>query len=973
MSEPDNPQEQKPEWEARFERVDDLQELAALQEEADSPEASSFTIAGRYQVVATLGQGGMGAVYRAHDTTLDRTVAIKTILPQHLSGEQASRRFFREARALARLNHPNILTLHDYGQDKGMHYLVMELGGRDLGRILQSQGGPLPLEQARHVGMSVCRALDYAHGHGVVHRDLKPGNILVGSADAPGWAAELSSTPVKVVDFGLARVRGASAITAPFTQLGTPQYMSPEQVLGREADERSDLYSLGVVLYELCAGVRPFDSDDSEAILHQHLNLPPVPPSAFNAQIPQALEVLILRLLEKDPSRRPASAGEVLRTLEGLSAPALPGTPVPGAAPAPSPLGILPARTPLVGRERELEFLKGQYEAVAAGGGGRLILVSGEPGVGKTRLIRELGVYARVRGGQFLEGRYLKEGTPPYGPWVEALQSGMKGLDKEQMTQLVGSYGAELSQILPGLVEQVGPFPALTGSPEEQRTRLYNGVAAFVANLSQQKPLVLLLDDLQWAPGITLLSHVARRLADSKALLLGAYREQEFKESAELVRQWGELNRERLFTPLSLTALSEQETARMLAHHFGEVAGEQLGEPVYRRTRGNPFFTEEVVRSLAESGAVRPRDGGWEVADVFRVSIPDSVKLAVEERVSRLGEGAREVLVQAAVLGQEFSFPVLLAMTGLLEDDLVKHIDRALAARLIADRSVPGEERYAFADDQIQEVLYGSISGPRRRRLHLRAGQALENIYADRLDAHLEELARHFVEGNDPEKGADYSYRAGLKADRLYNWPRAIPLYRTALELWEELGGHLEERARVCESLGDASYKSTIDTPLGIGYLEKALVLYEELGDLRKQATLHSQIGREYGFGANARIRDFGKAFEHLHQARRILEELPESMALGLVYLTLDSACSRSLQMIEQISWVRKALEVGERLQRPAVVAQAHTHLGGALIYIGEVPQGLAALEEGWRLASQNNLAYMSDENRYEAVCGPYP
>ena len=204
-----------------------------------------------------------GPCTQAHDTRLDRLVAVKTIRSEHLASLQASQRFLREARALARLNHPNILTLYDYGHDGELHYLVLELGGRDLQQALASGGGPLPLEQVVRVGLGVARALEYAHRRGVIHRDLKPANILVDDRDEPGEDhSRAGMRAVKVMDFGLAKVQGAAGLTAPLARIGTPQYMSPEQAAGRAADERADLYALGVLLYELSTGVRPFNSED---------------------------------------------------------------------------------------------------------------------------------------------------------------------------------------------------------------------------------------------------------------------------------------------------------------------------------------------------------------------------------------------------------------------------------------------------------------------------------------------------------------------------------------------------------------------------------------------------------------------------------------------------------------------------------------------------------------------------------------
>ena len=208
-----------------------------------------------------------------------------------------------------------------------------------------------------------------------------------------------------------------------------------------------------------------------------------------------------------------------------------------------------------------------------------------------------------------------------------------------------------------------------------------------------------------------------------------------------------------------------------------------------------------MLRFLVENNAVRWVHDHWEVLDSTRVGIPESVKLLVQERVARLGEEAVAILQQAAVLGKEFSFAALSHMAGRPEDQLVAIFDQAMSAGLLVDRTVsPTEERYWFREDHIQEVLYQIIPAPRRRRYHLQAGQALNALYPYRLD----ELAYHFTHGSDVTQGAAFSHQAAERAGSLFNWNRAIPLYQDALDLWDELGGHLEERAAVAEKLGDA-------------------------------------------------------------------------------------------------------------------------------------------------------------------------
>lgn len=261
------------------------------------------TIAGKYHIDAKLGAGGMGTVYRASRLLIGDEVAIK-ILHSEQSEPRAAERFRREAQAAARLKHPNAVTIYDFGvTDEGLQYLVMELvEGESLRRILQ-QKGPLTPSAAAEIMNQVCAALDEAHRHHVLHRDLKPDNIIVNVTDG--------GLRVKVLDFGIAKLRDDAAgnLTQTGSILGTPHYMSPEQCVGEELDSRSDIYSLGVVLYEMLTGVVPFRSPSSAAVVVQHVNQLPPSPRALNASITMSVELAVLHALEKNREARPQSAG----------------------------------------------------------------------------------------------------------------------------------------------------------------------------------------------------------------------------------------------------------------------------------------------------------------------------------------------------------------------------------------------------------------------------------------------------------------------------------------------------------------------------------------------------------------------------------------------------------------------------------------------------------------------------------------
>ena len=265
---------------------------------------------GRYHVRRALGEGGMAAVYEAYDTRLERSIAIKVIRPEKTSAPDFLARFEREAKALAQLSHPNIVKVLDSGEQNGMPYLVMEyIPG---GTLKQRLAGAMPAPQAARWLAPVARALEYAHAHGIVHRDVKPANILIGEGDHP-----------LLSDFGIARLLEASegeALTAPGAGIGTPEYMAPEQGTGGKVDGRADVYALGVVFYELVTGRRPYQADTPLAVIYKHAHDPLPAPRQFAPGLPEAAERVLIKALAKRPEDRYPSMGDFAAALESLAA-----------------------------------------------------------------------------------------------------------------------------------------------------------------------------------------------------------------------------------------------------------------------------------------------------------------------------------------------------------------------------------------------------------------------------------------------------------------------------------------------------------------------------------------------------------------------------------------------------------------------------------------------------------------------------
>src|SRR5216683_1025365 len=470
---------------------------------------------GAWKVMDKLGEGGMGVVYKAEDTKLSRHVALKFLREDLAKDRQALDRFRREARAASALNHPNICTIHEVDECEGRPFIAMELiEGQTLRTI---SAGPLPWSKTAELGVQIVRALAAAHAAGIVHRDIKPENLMVRS---DGY--------VKVLDFGLARLvhrlgdstsggLGSSAKpnTDSGTLLGTVGYMSPEQVRGEELRSASDIFSLGVVLYEMATGQHPFRSESPVATLHAILSRPPLAPSRINLEVPPQAESLILRMLEKDARLRPSAAaveqalGSVLGGVTRTIAP--------------------PSKRHTVGREKERAELLAAFEEVA-GGRGLLVCVSGEPGIGKTTLVEDFLGDLQTGGWSFsvAKGRCSERlaGAEAYLPFLEALESlprsGVEGAAHKMRTLAPTWY----AQLFPLSESDPSDARLLTQARTTTQERVKHELGAFLEEVARPEPVVLFLDDLHWADASTvdLLGYLATKFDTTRILIIGAYR-----------------------------------------------------------------------------------------------------------------------------------------------------------------------------------------------------------------------------------------------------------------------------------------------------------------------------------------------------------------------------------------------------------------------------------------------------------------
>jgi DNA-binding SARP family transcriptional activator len=462
----------------------------------------------------------------------------------------------------------------------------------------------------------------------------------------------------------------------------------------------------------------------------------------------------------------------------------------------------------LVGRERELGTLGAALDDALAGRGG-LVLLAGDPGIGKTRLADELASQAMQRGARVLLGRCWEAGgAPAYWPWVQALRSYVRDVDSELLRGQIGPRGGELARLLPELRDLVPDLPPeLTLDPETARFQLFDAVAAFLRTAGEAQPLVLVLDDLHVAdlPSLLLLQFVAAELADASVLAVGAYRPDEpgvHPAHAEALADLARLSSTSLLVP----GLDVSDVGIFVEAVAGLAPPPSLVEAVHRKTDGNPLFVGELVRMLAAEGRFQAvEDPQW------RFAVPRGIRDVIGRRVSRLASECQRVLALASVLGREFSLDVLGRFSGLAPAALLELLDEALAARLITD--VPGVlGRLRFSHALVRDTLYDGLAPSQRVELHRAAGRILEAIHAADPEPHLADLARHFVEAapaGEASKAVDCCRRAAEYASDVLAYEEAERLYRLALQALAYADGPTEAiRCDLLLGLGDALARS---------------------------------------------------------------------------------------------------------------------------------------------------------------------
>jgi tetratricopeptide (TPR) repeat protein len=841
---------------------------------------------GRYRLEEEIGRGGLGVVYRAWDRLTRTHVALKRLhmgIGSTLSedGSDDLVLLAREFRAAASLRHPNIIALLDYGFDADrLPYFTMTL--IDAPRPLLPALRTLPHDiQVRAIGQFLS-ALAYLHRSGIVHRDLKPGNVLLTPA-----------SQVVLVDFGVAlnlhhEHRQKDEI------VGTPLYMSPELLRGGRASPASDLWAVGVLLYELFIGRHPFIYTEGEPmgralarIVHDQPDLSP---------LPAPLVPVIGRLLAADPDDRYERVEEMLPDLYAAL-----DQPYNGAA-APGEYESTLHAAPFTGREEHMASLMLALES----GGERAFLIGGESGVGKSRLIDEVRIRALVTGWLAVCGHAAELGGAPYQMWRDPLRRLVLGM--EHVPDVLAGVLKAILPDIDALLERPVPLaPALEG--DARRERLDDAILQVFAD--QGQPVLLLLEDIHWSgddDGMRALKLLLLRLHSLPLMIIATYRSDEAPDlPADLPAMQHML----------LTRLDADSITRLLSAMIGS-APRSLTERLIAHTEGNAFFLVETLRDAASRYGM--------LNAIATQGLPDDlltggIAALMERRLARIPPVYQDTLDTCALIGRQIDMPLLRALT----DDA----DGFLTAAARAATFDYADGAWRFAHDMLRSSTAARIGGEKKRTLHHRIADAIARIYPDDR-AHLPALVSHRMAAGESRAAADHLIEAANILIESSAYAQGRALLEQGLALTEELNDQWL-RAEVYDRLSMIAYQSGMYAD-AIAQGQRALEMANLLDDDSLMLKAHLGLAR-----AGSRARDAAMVQQHAERALDLAAKLrdPHSEMLVSAALGLTAFWQGELERANALQ--RRALELADELDNPVVRGTTLTNLGLFAVYRGDM------------------------------------
>ena len=873
---------------------------------------------GTYEIRAALGAGGMGQVYRAFDPRLGRDIALKIIRRLAADDDSALERLLREATLASGLNHPNIVTIYETGIVGSDRYIAMELIEGLTLRQLAAQG--LPLSRIVGIARQVAEALAVAHAAQIIHRDIKPDNVMV---RPDGY--------VKLLDFGLARTQpdqyGAGSTGAGTSRteagliLGTIGYMAPEQARGEPVAAEADVFSLGVVLYELVTGRHPFMAASQLGTLNALLWETPEPPSLINPELPRPLDQLILESLQKDQRLRPG-ASEVMYRL-ALAHDANIATALSSVTVSPRRLAASPN---VVGRDDELAALNHEFER-AHRGKARMVFISGEAGVGKTTLVEafvneleERGEPVRIGRGRCSE---RLAGSEAYLPVLEALESLQKSEQLGSLTRLVRALAPSwYSQLMPPSANDSSAARLAAETAGGSQERLKREIASLLEEAGRMQPIVLWFDDVHWAdPSTTdLIGYLARRLDSTRLLIIATARASDLRQSRHpFLSLKLDLLTHGFCREIAPSYLSEAAVERYIALQFPEHSfPARFGGLIHDRTEGNPLFMADMLRDLRRRQIIHQQDGRWLLAENLSAlarELPESVRSLIQRKMDALDDTDRRLLTAASVQGMDFDSAIAAAVVQLDEEEVESRLERLerehALVRYVGELEAPDRSltlHYRFAHHMYQNACFDSLRATRKAALSRAIAERLVQRDGGQSDR-LSDIAVLFEVARDGVRAAEYWNLAAQAAGRLYAHDESARLAQRGLTLLAN------------EPAGPSRSAA-----------ELALVMTYALA-----------IKTSQGYA----VAEVGKAYERARELSRQVED-PSRVIPVLIGMSAHHIVSGEIRIAHDISLEMMALF--ERLGDPHLQMIGEWSVGAALFHLGALEAGHQHLEKALTL-----------------------
>ena len=787
-----------------------------------------------YTNLDKLGEGGMGVVYKAEDIKLNRTVALKFLPPSFSYDKEAKKRFIHEAQSASALDHSNICNIHEIGETtEGQLFIVMAYYE---GETLKSKiaNGALDSVEAVKIVLQIAEGLNKAHEKGIVHRDIKPANIFITNEGI-----------IKILDFGLAKSSRRTQLTDIEFTTGTCNYMSPEQALGEEVDQRTDIWALGIVMYEMLTGELPFDSNFDQSIIYSILNKE-LDIEKLKTQLPEGFSFIIFKCLNKDKNKRYQQIEELIPELIEIKKdspitysalqPKLPPFLSKGSG------EIITEKTVLVAREQELEKLERFLDSALAGKS-QLVFVTGESGAGKTALVQKFSIYAQKLNPNLIvvNGKCNAHTGfgDPYFPFIEVLnlltgdiESKYKAgvISREHALRLwklapitsraITENGTDLINIFTNgtsLVSRASEF--CTGNlnwlvqlkklvknkstlPIDltiQQSNIFEQYTRVIQSVAEEKPLLIVLDDLQWidAGSANLFFHIARQIKGSRIFIIGSFRTTEIKVERDGKRHpietvFNELKRDYGEIEIDLDKLEGRKFVDAYLDIEPNNLGDEFRKTLFMQTKGHPLFTIELFREMKEHGMiVRDQAGRWVEGKTFDWKrLPSRIDAVITERINRLTKNMRDILLIASIEGEEFSAEVAARQLKMDEKELIRILSSELEKRhqLVTAKGIKTlvTQRiswYTFRHIMFQKYLYNTLDKVERVHLHEEVGNIMEELYGEKVDEVSVQLARHFQEAGIPAKAFEYLVKAGTRAVHFSAYEETIVLFKKAFDI----------------------------------------------------------------------------------------------------------------------------------------------------------------------------------------------